>query len=809
MKKNIKKKSSKAEIITPKKLNQKVKNNKSFLKVGAFTLVEMMAVIVIIAVLSVVAVSTYHGVNESTKQKALDAKIEEMKISAEKWARENNITNRTTISVNTLVVEGYLSADSANADGLSSIINPVTGDNMICNTIDLLFDKGQMKTIYNNNIKNCKLASQSLVDSNIKIKIIDANGVDKTGRGSISNWTNKDVIVIVSSTTYDNKATSISYDFEGSTITKNKENHSRYTGNSFLTRNDADDYYNIFYIDAALLLNSKIIITYDIPGEGTKSRAYTIRIDQEEATALLQNSSTWLTEDSEVNIVLDDGKGSGTKCFYLTDSPTWNASEAKKYETNYKGKLSNISLGKHYVWTEDNAGNLSTTYKLVIDINNIDKETPGCEILFRGTEGLNGWYISNVTPVARNNPVAIVSGVNIGLSRTNTATYSSFAEYQTQTEVQLETITTETTRNGINYYCFVKSLAGKKNNSNRNLKIDKTPPTVTIDTTSDTNYTKLKSIRISVSDALSGLPDDVSIKYRWVRSDGNSSNWFTNEVINRTPGVNGTINLGSAHVPYNLTGIYTLEFDISGIHDFAGNYATNVNNQGQSFGPYYFDNTPPECNVGNIGNQCETNGVTATVTCSDKDSGVANCAGSTSSSSNKSGITASQSYTVTDKAGNTNTCSIDITATNQTRKNICNRGKTCAEAGCASASTCTSSCCGTHDCGYTFCDTWASACAAEGGTFYQNSDATLGHTGCCKVSARCNNTCTSEACCGCDTYNTSTSICGCAEYRQTTWTAANDPCNNNTPNYCYLDYRIVYSSGVSCPGQTSNYGQSR
>ena len=64
-------------------------------KSRGFTLVEMLAVIVLIAVLTVVAVSTYRGINESSKQKTLEAKIEQITTAAEKWARENNITSRT------------------------------------------------------------------------------------------------------------------------------------------------------------------------------------------------------------------------------------------------------------------------------------------------------------------------------------------------------------------------------------------------------------------------------------------------------------------------------------------------------------------------------------------------------------------------------------------------------------------------------------------------------------------------------------------------------------------------------------------
>ena len=96
-----------------------------------FTLVELLAVIAIIAVLSVVAIATYRGINESAKRKALNAKITQLKSAAEKWGRENNITSRTKISVNNLVVEGYITADEVSPNGLAIITNPLNGEKLV------------------------------------------------------------------------------------------------------------------------------------------------------------------------------------------------------------------------------------------------------------------------------------------------------------------------------------------------------------------------------------------------------------------------------------------------------------------------------------------------------------------------------------------------------------------------------------------------------------------------------------------------------------------------------------------------------
>ena len=81
------------------------------MKRNGFTLVEMMAVIALIGILAVIGVATYTNVNESAKQKTLESKKEEIRSAAIKWANANRITNKTMVSVNALVVEGYLTAD--------------------------------------------------------------------------------------------------------------------------------------------------------------------------------------------------------------------------------------------------------------------------------------------------------------------------------------------------------------------------------------------------------------------------------------------------------------------------------------------------------------------------------------------------------------------------------------------------------------------------------------------------------------------------------------------------------------------------
>ncbi len=686
-----------------------MKNNRGF------TLVELLAVIVLIAVLGVVAVSAYRGISESSKQKALEAKIALLKSSAEKWSKENNITYKTTISVNTLVVEGYVSADEVSPEGLATIENPVTGENMICNTIDIFFDKGNIKTDYRDDVKNCKLANQSLVDTNINISVIDSGNITRTGTGSIAKWTNKDVVIIVNSSRYDPKATSISYDFEGHTTTKEISSLQKYTGTNFINKNEAKKYYNVFYIDASLLINTKLIVTYTIPGENSKSREYTIRIDQEEATATIKSNSEWVTDESPITVFLDDGKGSGPKSFYLTENPA-PFSNLRRYPTNYKKDITGLEVGTYYIWTEDNAGNISKEYKIELNVNNVDNLVPGCEINFEGTRGINGWYISDVTPYTINVPYAGSSGVSMGFATTPAPQYSEFIQAGTQKRITMPQLTQENVE--FHYYCFVKSLAGLSHNNSAVVRIDKTPPTININVERPTEITKTKNITITVQDTYSGLRSPI-IRYGYSPSNTTPPNtWFNTiplPLLTREPQ-----DLIIIEPDMVLNGPYFLWIDTSEYHDNAGNkYPQNH----IIMGPYVFDNAPPTCAIVDVHNICTVDGISAYLICDDNRDGSGidqmtcpegHCP------VHLNGIKTTQNYIIRDMVGNETSVKLVIQNQDQYRWGTCNGYNTCQDASCGvcggGSYTCGQSCeyCGLNGCGQLpYCPISAGWCSCE------------------------------------------------------------------------------------------------
>ena len=198
----------------------RMKNNRGF------TLVELLAVIAIMAFLAVAAVSGYTAMSKNSRKKAYDSKVQEIEDAAVKFAKETNLKNSTTVSVNKLVVQGYLQPDTSTESGLSQIENPVDHENMICNLVNIAIKDDTYIAYYVTDKKDCEVAEQELDDSEIQVseRILNGDTIEETSvgiNGNVADWTKEDVVLIVDSTEYTDFV-SVSYDYDGQTITKPK-----------------------------------------------------------------------------------------------------------------------------------------------------------------------------------------------------------------------------------------------------------------------------------------------------------------------------------------------------------------------------------------------------------------------------------------------------------------------------------------------------------------------------------------------------------------------------------------------------------
>lgn len=667
-----------------------------------FTLVELLAVIAILGILSIVAIGAYSGVTNKSKQKAYQTKVSQIETSAAKWAKENNIDRTTSISVNKLVVEGYLTADEVTDNGLSTITNPTNNENMICKMIEIRYKNGEIVTSFDDSKNNCTLAEQALNDSKIKITAYQQGmPQNKASLNTNSNnsfpWTNKAVTLVVSSDTYKDSAQNkneqnpiiaVSYDYNGNTTDKeviitdqgnDKKVSNFYSGKVYL--NDTSSYYNTINIDAAVIYDGNVVVTYRFKDGSTKSRTVNVRIDKEEATASVIAGSDWVTETQKVTIKLDDGNGSGAKRFYIGAGARYDAPGVNKVELcdnnnkncKYEKEYNAPSVGEYNIWTEDMVGNISAYPKNKISVNNVDSTQPSCEFENIGTLGLLNWYTTEVTPKMRTS-VAGISGLYFGISKTEPNKESpKYSNYVGYTSVGYDQAAKIGNTRGQEYTCYVKSLAGLKSQKKMTIKVDTTPPKVSISPTKQETYVKSKTITIKAQDTLSGLGKNSRVEYAWSTDSNNEPTSWKSVAI---PGTNYDGEFGPTDektvtiTGSGMTGIYYLWIKKGTITDAAGNVSKGIQDKSARYGPFYFDNTPPSCELQSTGSTGNNGWYISNVdikfrSTSDADSGVASY-GIGSTNGNKTATLRSDTESITytghivDNAGNSNTCSISV-----------------------------------------------------------------------------------------------------------------------------------------------------
>ena len=132
---------------------------------NGFTFIELLAVIVLIALITVIAVPTIKLADKKIRTKNLNAKLDLIKIAAESYGDDNKdvllyqtTTTYTdpsnnvkypsiTVTVRDLLNNGYLVKDK-NGKG-EDIINPVTKESLLNKTITIYYKNNRVKAKLN------------------------------------------------------------------------------------------------------------------------------------------------------------------------------------------------------------------------------------------------------------------------------------------------------------------------------------------------------------------------------------------------------------------------------------------------------------------------------------------------------------------------------------------------------------------------------------------------------------------------------------------------------------------------------------
>ena len=353
-----------------------------------FTLTELLAVIVVLAILVAIAVPSYFVISNNTKKQLYQNKIDLIRTQSLKYAEDNNIDGET-ISVNTLINEGYIGNDSNKFEEYKQIVNPYPTDEndnyMDCYTIDILQNNDEYIATVNKN-NDCSildnLSASSLVIDVFSYNTTSNKTIELLGK-NINNikWTKDDVILYIEPNNLGN-IESVSWNIGGNAITKASGNIlSSIAPNQSIT----SDYDNIYIVNASSIINAtyKASLKSDT---GVYSGKVHVRIDKEKPLVNASVASEWSNDLKKVVLDASDGNGSGIKGYKVISN---NVSNANGYEDKTSFDLGS---GTYYAFAIDNVGNISDSFQVVID--NIDSNGPQC---VDNTSSIPQWSKNDVT----------------------------------------------------------------------------------------------------------------------------------------------------------------------------------------------------------------------------------------------------------------------------------------------------------------------------------------------------------------------------------------------------------------------------
>ena len=241
--------------------------------------------------------------------------------------------------------------------------------------------------------------------------------------------------------------------------------------------------------------------------------------------------------------------------------------------------------------------------------------------------------------------------------------------------------------------------------------IDRTTPKLVV-SVSATGFSQTYTVEGQTEEIEYSTGNDIS---QWLRSSViinvvatdptsriKSFSWYQNDPLSREEDIGDATNvIDNNRNVNNKTYSKSLTLSSNGSDDgvrkeliTVEDYAGNITNYELIL---RIDNVKPTCEVDDYDDECKQSGLSLYVNCKDDISGVNTCAnvsggGELESSVEKTGVKSTTTYTVTDSAGNSNTCSTkSIVVDSKFRKRTCASGPYCTWGCCKS---CNSSCTG-------------------------------------------------------------------------------------------------------------------
>jgi len=355
-----------------------------------FTLIELMASIIIISVISFIGVVTYTSVSKKIKIQQYENKVSLIESKAALFASD---TGYLYTNVQELVNEGYIEADNDKGE----VISPKDKKTVLNKYVVTITRDGEDFYGHFSDKEEDNINEVDRKNVNMEIKAYVGNSNSEI---VVGEWTNAEYVFLKANITADydpSKIKKITW-YNGSVNLGSKEINGDFEVNS------------TYEVKVQQIANSSYRVEVEIES-GEKSIYYqatrVVKIDRQKPIAYedeieVENAEVWTTKEKSTTIIGTDQNGSGIYGYYVTIGEC--SSDKDDYELNcertnkkcntekYKVEKGN---GNYNVCAMDNAGNVSNPIDFKVE--KIDDKPPECEIEVSGTIGKNDWYVSEVS----------------------------------------------------------------------------------------------------------------------------------------------------------------------------------------------------------------------------------------------------------------------------------------------------------------------------------------------------------------------------------------------------------------------------
>ena len=299
-----------------------------------FTLIELIAVLVVLSILITSSVAVFINIRNSVLRKEKNNLITYLETKAIEYANETNVT---AVSVEDLIKIGLIKPDDE-----TDIYDPVTRESMNCYIIDLVWEDGEYKAKFGSNVgKNGTTCNEYTRRKNLVICQVVGNNCNVIKN---EQWFKDDITIGLKFV-------------NGKRITKESGYEISWKSNTGISSTEDTIKTNVNLI-ANINYTAKVIKDNEV-----SEVSQIVNIDKEAPIINEIKYNTNWSEGKEIEIIASDGLGSGVGGYVIV------LENEKCSGYNINNKITIKSNGNYKVCIRDKAGNET---EKVIKVSTID-----------------------------------------------------------------------------------------------------------------------------------------------------------------------------------------------------------------------------------------------------------------------------------------------------------------------------------------------------------------------------------------------------------------------------------------------------